>query len=283
MLDFILTSNDGGRTLTVAFPDFSTRVFTEETPGFDSIIDVILKQTDDDFETANLILSIITDDEFESNDDCDCPDCSNNVDNGDSSLESLIYDPAKQFENKINEDVNSSSDNSKDDDPDLQPPVSDESVDSKDSKNRNDDNSADNDNTDDIDPGNHSVDVLEEMLALLGVHLIPEENSGKTVNRNNNNISDTDTPYSCDQVDSDVMSKHHHEPEENTSETDLHNLTGNISEDGSDQQDISSESSDNPFAGTINSVVLGKVIPVRIPISQANFIGYTGPGPFMRI
>ena len=35
MLDFILTGNSEGRTLTVAFPDFSTRVFTEETPGFE--------------------------------------------------------------------------------------------------------------------------------------------------------------------------------------------------------------------------------------------------------
>ena len=276
MLDFILTGNSEGRTLTVAFPDFSTRIFNEETPGFDSIIDVILEQTNDDFETADLIMSIITDDKIGSSDDCDCPDCSNRVDNGDSSLESLIYDLAKQFDNKINEEVDSSGDNSKDDDPDPQPSVFDEPVDSE---SKDDDDSAGDDSTDNVDPGDHSVDVLEEMLALLGVRLTSEGNSSKTVDQDDSSISDTDT-----QVYSDVMSKHHHEPEEDTSsETDPHNLTGNISEDGSNQQDISSESNSNPFASTINSVVLGRVIPVRIPVSQANFTGYAGPGPFMRI
>ena len=114
MLDFILTGNSEGRTLTVAFPDFSTRVFTEETPGFENIIDVILDQTGDDFETADLIISIIADDNTDDPDsvcpdDCTCEDNVDLVDNDVPSLKSIICDLARMFESENSEEVNSSS------------------------------------------------------------------------------------------------------------------------------------------------------------------------------
>lgn len=278
MLDFILTGNSEGRTLTVAFPDFSTRVFTEETPGFDSIINVILDQTDDDFETADLIISIIADGDT---DDSDCPDdctCDENVNSADDdvpSLESLIYDIAKMFESENSEEAEFSS---KGTDTDSQSLSSGENVESdNDHEESESDSSVDDDKSHDVDSESVPVDSLEDLLALLGINLTTEDlgsvDSGASEPEN----------HFCNRVCSDIMSNRHHESEESSAESDQNDGGDNASDTEADQQESTSGGSDSPFAGTINSVVLGRVIPVRIPVSQANFTGYTGPGPFMRI
>lgn len=278
MLDFILTGNSEGRTLTVAFPDFSTRVFTEETPGFDSIINVILDQTDDDFETADLIISIIADGDT---DDSDCPDdctCDENVNSADDdvpSLESLIYDIAKMFESENSEEAEFSS---KGTDTDSQSLSSGENVESdNDHEESESDSSVDDDKSHDVDSESVPVDSLEDLLALLGINLTTEDlgsvDSGASEPEN----------HFCNRVCSDIMSNRHHESEESSAESDQNDGGDNASDTEADQQESTSGGSDSPFAGTINSVVLGRVIPVRIPVSQANFSGYTGPGPFMRI
>ena len=79
------------------------------------------------------------------------------------------------------------------------------------------------------------------------------------------------------------MSNRRYEAEEGVTESDQGDDGDNTSDTEANQQESTSGGSDSPFAGTVNSVVLGRVIPVRIPVSQANFSGYTGPGPFMRI
>lgn len=282
MLDFILTGNSEGRTLTVAFPDFSTRVFTEETPGFDSIINVILDQTDDDFETADLIISIIADGDT---DDSDCPDdctCDENVNSADDdvpSLESLIYDIAKMFESENSEEAEFSS---KGTDTDSQSLSSGENVESDDDHEESEgDNSTDDDRSHDVDSESVPVDSLEDLLSLLGINLATED-SGSA----DNDTSDSEPEsHFCNRVCSDIMSNQHHESEEGSAESDQNDNDGgdNASDTKADQQESTSGGSDSPFAGTINSVVLGRVIPVRIPVSQANFTGYTGPGPFMRL
>lgn len=281
MLDFILTGNSEGRTLTVAFPDFSTRVFTEETPGFDSIIDVILDQTDDDFETADLIISIIADGDT---DDSDCPDdctCDENVDpvNNDApSLKSIICDLAKMFEDENSEEVDSSSKSADIPDTDTQPLSSGENVESNDDYKESDGEIGVNDDkSHDADAKGVSVDSLEDLLALLGVSLTAED-SGSS----DNDGSESESHF-CNRVCSDIMSDRRHESEEGSAESDLSNSDDNTSGAEADQQENTSGGNDSPFAGTVNSVVLGRVIPVRIPVSQANFTGYTGPGPFMRI
>lgn len=282
MLDFILTGNSEGRTLTVAFPDFSTRVFTEETPGFDSIINVILDQTDDDFETADLIISIIADgdtDDSDCPDDCTCDDNVEPVDNDSTSLKSIICDLAKMFEGENSEEVESSS---KGTDTDSQSLSSGENVESDDDHEESEgDNSTDDDRSHDVDSESVPVDSLEDLLSLLGINLATED-SGSA----DNDTSDSEPEsHFCNRVCSDIMSNQHHESEEGSAESDQNDNDGgdNASDTKADQQESTSGGSDSPFAGTINSVVLGRVIPVRIPVSQANFTGYTGPGPFMRI
>ena len=281
MLDFILTGNSEGRTLTVAFPDFSTRVFTEETPGFDSIIDVILDQTDDDFETADLIISIIADGDT---DDSDCPDdctCDENVDpvNNDApSLKSIICDLAKMFEDENSEEVDSSSKSADIPDTDTQPLSSGENVESIDDYKESDGEIGVNDDkSHDADAKGVSVDSLEDLLALLGINLTTED-SGSV-----DNSASEPASHFCNRVCNDVMSNRHHEPEEGSAESSQNDDSDNTFSAEADQQEGTSDSNDRPFAGTVNSVVLGRVIPVRIPVSQANFTGYTGPGPFMRI
>ena len=276
MLDFILTGNSEGRTLTVAFPDFSTRVFTEETPGFDSIVDVILDQTEDDFETADLIISIIADGDT---DDSDCPDdrtCEEDVDPVDNdvpSLKSIICDLAKMFESENNEEVESSS---KGTDTDSQPLSSGENVESdNDHEESESDSSVDDDKSHDSDSESVPVDSLEDLLALLGINLATEDSGSAD---NDTSGSEPESNF-CNRVCSDVMSNRHHESEEGNTESG----GDNAFDTEASQQEGTSSGSDSPFAGTINSVVLGRVIPVRIPVSQANFSGYTGPGPFMRI
>lgn len=270
MLDFILTGNSEGRTLTVAFPDFSTRVFTEETPGFDNIVDVILDQTGDDFETADLIISIIADsdtDDFDCPNDCTCDENVYPVDNDIPSLKSNICDLDEMFESKSIEEADSSSKSADLSDTDTQPLSSGENVESNDNyKESESDSSVDDDKSHNADSEGVSVDSLEDLLALLGVNLAAKD-SGSS----DNDDSEIESHF-CNRVYSDVMSNRHHEAEEVNTESDQ-----------SDSGDSTSGGNDSPFAGTINSVVLGKVIPVRIPISQANFTGYTGPGPFMRI
>lgn len=281
MLDFILTGNSEGRTLTVAFPDFSTRVFTEETPGFDSIIDVILDQTDDDFETADLIISIIADGDT---DDSDCPDdctCDENVDpvNNDApSLKSIICDLAKMFEDENSEEVDSSSKSADIPDTDTQPLSSGENVESNDDYKESDGEIGVNDDkSHDADAKGVSVDSLEDLLALLGINLTTED-SGSV-----DNSASEPASHFCNRVCNDVMSNRHHEPEEGSAESSQNDDSDNTFSAEADQQEGTSDSNDRPFAGTVNSVVLGRVIPVRIPVIQANFTGYTGPGPFMRI
>lgn len=281
MLDFILTGNSEGRTLTVAFPDFSTRVFTEETPGFDSIIDVILDQTDDDFEAADLIISIIADGDT---DDSDCPDdctCDENVDpvNNDApSLKSIICDLAKMFEDENSEEVDSSSKSADIPDTDTQPLSSGENVESNDDYKESDGEIGVNDDkSHDADAKGVSVDSLEDLLALLGINLTTED-SGSV-----DNSASEPASHFCNRVCNDVMSNRHHEPEEGSAESSQNDDSDNTFSAEADQQEGTSDSNDRPFAGTVNSVVLGRVIPVRIPVSQANFSGYTGPGPFMRI
>ena len=282
MLDFILTGNSEGRTLTVAFPDFSTRVFTEETPGFDSIIDVILDQTDDDFETADLIISIIADGDT---DDSDCPDdctCDENVDpvNNDApSLKSIICDLAKMFEDENSEEVDSSSKSADIPDTDTQPLSSGENVESNDNYKESDgDSSVDDDNSHDTGTESVSVDSLEDLLALLGVNLATED-SGSS----DNDGSESESHF-CNRACSDVMSNRHHKAEEGSAEpADQNDAGDNTFGAEADQHESTPGGNGSPFAGTVNSVVLGRVIPVRIPVSQANFTGYTGPGPFMRI
>lgn len=278
MLDFILTGNSEGRTLTVAFPDFSTRVFTEETPGFDSIIDVILDQTDDDFETADLIISIIADgdtDDSDCPDDCTCGESADPVDDNVPSLESLICDIAKMFESENGEEVDSSS---KSADTNSQSLSSEENVESNDDhKEPEGDSSVDDDKFHDADTESVSVDSLEDLLALLGVSLTTED-SGSS----DNDGSESESHF-CNRVCSDIMSNRHHEPEEGSAESDHNDDSDNASGAEADQHESTPGGNDSPFAGTVNSVVLGRVIPVRIPVSQANFTGYTGPGPFMRI
>lgn len=280
-MDFILTGNSEGRTLMVAFPDFSTRVFTEETPGFDSIIDVILDQTDDDFETADLIISIIADGDT---DDSDCPDdctCDENVDpvNNDApSLKSIICDLAKMFEDENSEEVDSSSKSADIPDTDTQPLSSGENVESNDDYKESDGEIGVNDDkSHDADAKGVSVDSLEDLLALLGINLTTED-SGSV-----DNSASEPASHFCNRVCNDVMSNRHHEPEEGSAESSQNDDSDNTFSAEADQQEGTSDSNDRPFAGTVNSVVLGRVIPVRIPVSQANFTGYTGPGPFMRI
>lgn len=281
MLDFILTGNSEGKTLTVAFPDFSTRVFTEETPGFDSIIDVILDQTGDDFETADLIISIIADGDT---DDSDCSDdytYDENVDPVDDdapSLKSIICDLAKMFEDENSEEVDSSSKSADIPDTDTQPLSPGENVESNDDYKESDGEIGVNDDkSHDANAKGVSVDSLEDLLALLGINLTTED-SGSV-----DNSASEPASHFCNRVCNDVMSNRHHEPEEGSAESDQNDGGDNASDTEADQQESTSGGSDSPFAGTINSVVLGRVIPVRIPVSQANFTGYTGPGPFMRI
>lgn len=287
MLDFILTSNSEGRTLTVAFPDFSTQVFTEETPGFDSIVDVILDQTEDDFETADLIISIIADDNTDDPDsvcpdNCTCEDNVDLVDNDVPSLKSIICDLARMFESENSEEVNSSSKSADIPDTDTQPLSSGKTVELNDNYKESEiDSSTDDDKSHDADSKSVPVDSLEDLLALLGINLTTED-SGSA----DNDTSDSEPEsHFCNRVCSDIMSNQHHESEEGSAESDQNDNDGgdNASDTKADQQESTSGVSDSPFAGTINSVVLGRVIPVRIPVSQANFTGYTGPGPFMRI
>ena len=274
MLDFILTGNSEGRTLTVAFPDFSTRVFTEETPGFNSIVDVILDQTDDDFETADLIISIIADgdtDDSDCPDDCTCDEDVDPVDNDAPSLKSIICDLAKMFEDENSEEAESSS---KGTNTDSQPQNVEPDDDHKESESNS---SVDDDKSHDSDSESVPVDSLEDLLALLGINLTTEDlgsvDSGASEPEN----------HFCNRVCSDIMSNRHHESEEGSAESDQNDGGDNASDTEADQQESTSGGNDSPFAGTVNSVVLGRVIPVRIPVSQANFSGYTGPGPFMRI
>lgn len=281
MLDFILTGNSEGRTLTVAFPDFSTRVFTEETPGFDSIVDVILDQTDDDFETADLIISIIADGDT---DDSDCPDdctCEENVDpvNNDApSLKSIICDLAKMFEDENSEEIDSSSKSADIPDTDTQPLSSGENVESNDDYKESDGEIGVNDDkSHDADAKGVSVDSLEDLIALLGINLTTED-----LGSVDSGASEPESHF-CNRVCSDVMSNRFHEAEEGSAESSQNDDSDNTSGAEASQHGSTSSSSDSPFAGTVNSVVLGRVIPVRIPVSQANFNGYTGPGPFMRI
>lgn len=280
MLDFILTSNSEGRTLTVAFPDFSTRVFTEGTPGFDSIVDVILDQTDDDFETADLIISIIadgdTDDpDFVCSDDCTCEENIDPVDNDVPSLKSIICDLAKMFEEEASEEVEFSS---KGTDTDSQPLSSGENVKPDDDHEEPEgDNSTDDDRLHDTDSDGVPVDSLEDLLALLGINLTTED-SGSV-----DNSASEPASHFCNRVCNDVMSNRHHEPEEGSAESSQNDDIDNTFSAEADQHESTPGGSDSPFAGTVNSVVLGRVIPVRIPVSRANFTGYTGPGPFMRI
>lgn len=280
MLDFILTSNSEGRTLTVAFPDFSTRVFTEETPGFDSIIDVILDQTEDDFETADLIISIIADgdtDDSDCPDDCTCDEDVDPVDNDAPSLRSIICDLAKMFESENSEEIESSS---KGTDTNSQPLSYGENVEpDEDHEEPEGDNSTDDDRLHNADSDGVPVDSLEDLLALLGINLATEDSGSAD---NDTSGSEPESHF-CNRVCSDVMSNRHHESEEGSEESDQNDGGDNASDTEADQQESTSGGSDSPFAGTINSVVLGRVIPVRIPVSQANFTGYTGPGPFMRI
>lgn len=280
MLDFILTGNSEGRTLTVAFPDFSTRIFTEETPGFDSIIDVILNQTDDDFETADLIISIIADsdtDDSDCPDDCTCGESADPVDDDVPSLESLICDIAKMFESENGEEVDSSS---KSADTNSQSLSSEENVEPDDNHEDSEgDSSVDNDRSHDADSESVSVDSLEDLLSLLGINLAAEDSGGAD---NDASIPEAKSHF-CNRVCSDVMSNRRHEAEEGSAESDQNDDSDNTSGTKDDQQEGTHGGNDSPFAGTVNSVVLGKVIPVRIPVSQANFTGYTGPGPFMRI
>lgn len=280
MLDFILTGNSEGRTLTVAFPDFSTRVFTEETPGFENIIDVILDQTDDDFETADLIISIIADgdtDDSDCPDDCTCDEDVDPVDNDAPSLKSIICDLAKMFEDENSEEAESSS---KGTDTDSQPLSSGENVESdNDHEESESDSSVDDDRSHNADSESVSVDSLEDLLSLLGINLAAEDSGGAD---NDASIPEAKSHF-CNRVCSDVMSNRRHEAEEGSAESDQNDDSDNASGVEASQHGSTSSSSDSPFAGTVNSVVLGRVIPVRIPVSQANFTGYTGPGPFMRI
>lgn len=280
MLDFILTGNSEGRTLTVAFPDFSTRIFTEETPGFDSIIDVILNQTDDDFETADLIISIIADsdtDDSDCPDDCTCGESADPVDDDVPSLESLICDIAKMFESENGEEVDSSS---KSADTNSQSLSSEENVEPDDNHEDSEgDSSVDNDRSHDADSESVSVDSLEDLLSLLGINLAAEDSGGAD---NDASIPEAKSHF-CNRVCSDVMSNRRHEAEEGSAESDQNDDSDNAYGVEASQHGSTSGGNDSPFAGTVNSVVLGRVIPVRIPVSQANFTGYTGPGPFMRI
>lgn len=281
MLDFILTGNSEGRTLTIAFPDFSTRVFTEETPGFDSIVDVILDQTDDDFETADLIISIIADgDTNDSNcpDDCTCDENVDPVNNDAPSLKSIICDLAKMFEDENSEEVDSSSKSADIPDTDTQPLSSGENVESNDDYKESDGEiGVDDDKSHDSDSESVPVDSLKDLLALLGINLATEDTGS------DDNDASGPAGHFCTRVCSDVMSNRHHGLEEGSAESDQNDGGDNTSDTEASQQESTSGGSDNPFSGTINSVVLGRVIPVRIPASQANFSGYTGPGPFMRI
>lgn len=280
MLDFILTGNSEGRTLTVAFPDFSTRIFTEETPGFDSIIDVILNQTDDDFETADLIISIIADsdtDDSDCPDDCTCGESADPVDDDVPSLESLICDIAKMFESENGEEVDSSS---KSADTNSQSLSSEENVEPDDNHEDSEgDSSVDNDRSHDADSESVSVDSLEDLLSLLGINLAAEDSGGAD---NDASIPEAKSHF-CNRVCSDVMSNRRHEAEEGSAESDQNDDSDNASGVEASQHGSTSGGNDSPFASTVNSVVLGRVIPVRIPVSQANFSGYTGPGPFIRI
>ena len=283
MLDFILTGNSEGRTLTVAFPDFSTRIFTEETPGFDSIIDVILDQTGDDFETADLIISIIADSDTDNSDcpdDCTCGESADPVDDDVSSLESLIRDIAKMFESESSEEVDSSSKSADLSVTDAQPLSSEEKVEPDDKYEESEsDSSVDDDKSHDADTESVSVDSLEDLLALLGINLTTED-SGSA---DNDTYDSEPESHFCNRVCSDVMSNRRHEAEEGSAESDQNDDSDNASGVEASQHGSTSGGNDSPFAGTVNSVVLGRVIPVRIPVSQANFSGYTGPGPFMRI
>lgn len=280
MLDFILTGNSEGRTLTVAFPDFSTRVFTEETPGFDSIVDVILDQTDDDFETADLIISIIADgdtDDSDCPDDCTCDEDVDPVDNDAPSLKSIICDLAKMFEDENSEEVDSSSKSADIPDTDTRPLSSEENMESDDKYEESEgDSSVDDDKSHDADTESVSVDSLEDLLTLLGINLAAED-SGSS----DDDDSEPESHF-CNRVCSDVMSDLSHETDKDNAELDQSD-NDSTSDTETGQQEGTSDSNDRPFAGTVNSVVLGRVIPVRIPVSQANFNGYTGPGPFMRI
>jgi hypothetical protein len=286
MLDFILTGNSEGRTLTVAFPDFSTRVFTEETPGFENIIDVILDQTGDDFETADLIISIIADDNTDDPDsvcpdDCTCEDNVDLVDNDVPSLKSIICDLARMFESENSEEVNSSSKSADIPDTDTQPLSSGKTVESNDNYKESEiDSSTDDDKSHDADSKSVPVDSLEDLLALLGINLTTEDD---TVSDDNDTSGSEPESHFCNRACSDVMSNYHHEAEYGDAESDLSNSDDSTSGAEADQHESTPGSNGSPFAGTINSVVLGRVIPVRIPVSQANFSGYTGPGPFMRI
>lgn len=276
MLDFILTGNSEGRTLTVAFPDFSTRVFTEETPGFDSIVDVILDQTDDDFETADLIISIIADgdtDDSDCPDDCTCDEDVDPVDNDAPSLKSIICDLAKMFEDENSEEAESSS---KGTNTDSQPQNVEPDDDYKESEG---DSSVDDGKFHDADTESVSVDSLEDLLALLGINLTTE-NSGSADNDVSGSAPES---HFCNRVCSDIMSDRRHESEEGSADPDRSDGSDNTSGAEADQHESTPGGNGSSFAGTVNSVVLGRVIPVRIPVSQANFTGYTGPGPFMRI
>ena len=283
MLDFILTGNSEGRTLTVAFPDFSTRVFTEETPGFDSIIDVILDQTDDDFETADLIISIIADgdtDDSDCPDDCTCDEDVDSVDNDAPSLKSIICDLARMFESESSEEADSSSKSADIPDTDTQPLSSGENVESNDDyKESESDSSVDGDKSHDTNSEGFSVDSLEDLLALLGINLTTEDSDSA----DNEASSPESESHFCNRVCSNVMSNRCHESKEGSADSDRSDGSDNTSGAEADQHESTPGSNGSPFAGTINSVVLGRVIPVRIPVSQANFSGYTGPGPFMRI
>lgn len=274
MLDFILTGNSEGRTLTVAFPDFSTRVFTEETPGFDSIVDVILDQTEDDFETADLIISIIADgdtDDSDCPDDCTCNEDVDSVDNDAPSLKSIICDLAKMFESENSEEVESSS---KGTNTDSQQQNVESDNDHEESES---DSSVDDDKSHDSDSESVPVESLEDLLALLGINLTTGD-----LGSVDGGASESESHF-FNRACSGVMSNRCHESEDSNAESDLSNSDDSTSGDEADQQESTSGGSDSPFAGTINSVVLGRVIPVRIPVSQTNFTGYTGPGPFMRI
>lgn len=280
MLDFILTGNSEGRTLTVAFPDFSTRVFTEETPGFENIIDVILDQTGDDFETADLIVSIIADgdtDDSDCPDDCTCGESADSVDSDVPSLESLIRDIAKMFESENSEEADSFS---KSTDTNSQPLSYEENVEPDDKHEESESDSSVNDNrSHDADNEGVSVDSLEDLLALLGINLATED----SVSDDNDTSGSESESHFCNRVCSDAMSNRRNESEEGSAEPDQNDNVSNTSGAEAGQQESTSGGNDSPFAGTVNSVVLGRVIPVRIPVSQANFSGYTGPGPFIRI
>ena len=182
------------------------------------------------------------------------------------------------FEDENSEEVDSSSKSADIPDTDTQPLSSGENVESNDDYKESDGEIGVNDDkSHDADAKGVSVDSLEDLLALLGINLTTED-SGSV-----DNSASEPASHFCNRVCNDVMSNRHHEPEEGSAESSQNDDSDNTFSAEADQQEGTSDSNDRPFASTVNSVVLGRVIPVRIPVSQANFSGYTGPGPFMRI